>query len=462
MQQLRVHGQRESDPGRRPSPLERALPGTIKVKHSVRVGFARDGHEPVVLEGVAPDDVIEMELDGGVRLWSSVEYPEGRLRAEDQPRRLRGGHAGSHDAAASRRAKPRSRRLGHTRIESPGRRRRRHDHRLCRRESRGTARAGSGTLSVLPHATERPLGPEKVERTTADAGVPPWHRIVHRRQLRRTLEEPRCSHRRHRQSLRRQHPGVAAPHADAESDRERARPRRGARQGAAGRLRAASGVALARRVDWRAPRAGQPHRRRLLRSHRPAHHQEQRPSCRRGRPSGVARSARSAALRRHAIRSRRLSVARHDAGGQTARQVPVGDPERSRNHPRPSRKPRVRHVRQPARCRRQEADGTRGSSRPGSDDAGIGAGSHAQSPRRADQRQPSHPRRRRRRHGLLGSPQGVRDGPLLPRRPRSRSSTRRRCSGVSSGPAQCAIGSTPADASTISITSPTRTQPAGS
>ena len=78
MQQLRVHGQRESDPGRRPSPLERALPtGTIKVKHSVRVGFARDGHEPVVLDGVAPDDVIEMELDGGVRLWSSVEYLKG-------------------------------------------------------------------------------------------------------------------------------------------------------------------------------------------------------------------------------------------------------------------------------------------------------------------------------------------------------------------------------------------------
>jgi len=74
MQQLRVHGQRESDPARRPSPLERSLPGTVTVKHSVRVGFAREGHEPTVLDGVAPDDVIEMELDGGVRLWSSVEY----------------------------------------------------------------------------------------------------------------------------------------------------------------------------------------------------------------------------------------------------------------------------------------------------------------------------------------------------------------------------------------------------
>jgi triacylglycerol esterase/lipase EstA (alpha/beta hydrolase family) len=77
MQQLRVHGQRESDSTLRPSPLERsrALPaGALKVKHSVRVGFARDGHEPVLLDNVAPDDVIEMELDGGVRLWSSLEH----------------------------------------------------------------------------------------------------------------------------------------------------------------------------------------------------------------------------------------------------------------------------------------------------------------------------------------------------------------------------------------------------
>jgi tetratricopeptide (TPR) repeat protein len=71
MQQLRVHGQRESDEARRPSPLERALP--LKVKHSVSVGFAREGHEPMLLDDVAPDDVIEMELDGGVRLWSSLD-----------------------------------------------------------------------------------------------------------------------------------------------------------------------------------------------------------------------------------------------------------------------------------------------------------------------------------------------------------------------------------------------------
>src|SRR5262245_33118225 len=74
MQQLRVHGQPEPASARRPSPLERSLRGTIAVKHSVRVGFAREGHEPMLLDSVAPDDVVEMELDGGIRLWSSVEY----------------------------------------------------------------------------------------------------------------------------------------------------------------------------------------------------------------------------------------------------------------------------------------------------------------------------------------------------------------------------------------------------
>ena len=28
----------------------------------------------MVLDGVADDDLIELELDGGLRLWSSVEY----------------------------------------------------------------------------------------------------------------------------------------------------------------------------------------------------------------------------------------------------------------------------------------------------------------------------------------------------------------------------------------------------
>ena len=75
MQQLVIHGERESGRGREPSRLERAVPkGTVTVKHSVQVGFARDGHEPAALHGVVDDDLVEMELDGGLRLWSSVEH----------------------------------------------------------------------------------------------------------------------------------------------------------------------------------------------------------------------------------------------------------------------------------------------------------------------------------------------------------------------------------------------------
>ena len=75
MQQIRVHGRRESDEGRR-SYLQRArLPkDLLTVKHSVQVGFAREGHEPTVLDGIADDDLIELELDGGLRLWSSAEH----------------------------------------------------------------------------------------------------------------------------------------------------------------------------------------------------------------------------------------------------------------------------------------------------------------------------------------------------------------------------------------------------
>src|SRR6516225_6787183 len=75
MRQIRVHGQRESDESRR-SYLQRArLPkDLLTVKHSVQVGFAREGHEPTVLDGIADDDLIELELDGGLRLWSSAEH----------------------------------------------------------------------------------------------------------------------------------------------------------------------------------------------------------------------------------------------------------------------------------------------------------------------------------------------------------------------------------------------------
>lgn len=73
MKQLRVHGQHETDPARRVSPLQRALAGALEVKHSVRVGLARDGQAPSTLDKVASDDIVEIELDGGLRLWSRVD-----------------------------------------------------------------------------------------------------------------------------------------------------------------------------------------------------------------------------------------------------------------------------------------------------------------------------------------------------------------------------------------------------
>jgi tetratricopeptide (TPR) repeat protein len=74
MTQIRVHGYREPDAARQASALERGpVKGQIQVKHSVRVDFARAGREPATLDGIAPDDVVEMELDGGVKLWSSVD-----------------------------------------------------------------------------------------------------------------------------------------------------------------------------------------------------------------------------------------------------------------------------------------------------------------------------------------------------------------------------------------------------
>ena len=87
MSKLRVHGQRETDPARQTSRLDHGpLKGALTVKHSVRVGFARDGHAPTTLDGVAPDDVVEMELDEGIRLWSRVDDLQadfGLRRARD-------------------------------------------------------------------------------------------------------------------------------------------------------------------------------------------------------------------------------------------------------------------------------------------------------------------------------------------------------------------------------------------
>ena len=166
------------------------------------------------------------------RVASVVEWraPANRLRVEEQPRRLRIRRPRDHAAAPHRRPKPWRGRLGHSRPESPGRRRRRQDRGLRRRQGRGATRARPGTVPLFAHASERLLRAEEAEWQAADADFSARHRIVYRGQLRRALERARRAHRRHRQALRRQHPRLAAPDAHAESDRKRARPRRGARQ----------------------------------------------------------------------------------------------------------------------------------------------------------------------------------------------------------------------------------------
>lgn len=74
MSKIRVNGMKETDGSRTPSVLGRSLPkGAVSVKHSVRVGFAREGHAPVVLDEVGDDDIVELELSDGLRLWSRAD-----------------------------------------------------------------------------------------------------------------------------------------------------------------------------------------------------------------------------------------------------------------------------------------------------------------------------------------------------------------------------------------------------
>ncbi|MGE3706776.1 MAG: CHAT domain-containing protein, partial [Vicinamibacterales bacterium] len=89
MKQIRVHGRRDVDAARRPSGLQRAIP-TVTTKHSVRVGLSRDGDPLQVLDDVADDDIVEVEVEGGLRLWMRADDLERELGADQQ----RGGAGG--------------------------------------------------------------------------------------------------------------------------------------------------------------------------------------------------------------------------------------------------------------------------------------------------------------------------------------------------------------------------------
>src|SRR5438132_11977428 len=45
----------------------------VRVKHAVKVQRARAAAVALDLAGVEPDDVVELELEDGVRLWSRVD-----------------------------------------------------------------------------------------------------------------------------------------------------------------------------------------------------------------------------------------------------------------------------------------------------------------------------------------------------------------------------------------------------
>ena len=56
------------------SDLARALPpGMVEVKHAARVDVARAVSGQLRIEGLQPDDVVEIELEDGLRLWSRVD-----------------------------------------------------------------------------------------------------------------------------------------------------------------------------------------------------------------------------------------------------------------------------------------------------------------------------------------------------------------------------------------------------
>jgi hypothetical protein len=62
------------DPQPAQSDLMRALPlGMVEVKHAARVDAARAIGGQLRLEGLQSDDVVEIELEDGLRLWSRID-----------------------------------------------------------------------------------------------------------------------------------------------------------------------------------------------------------------------------------------------------------------------------------------------------------------------------------------------------------------------------------------------------
>lgn len=107
MATLNVRGLR--DPRPEPPELGRGLPeGSVTLKDAVLVQVARAGGPRLSLAGLQPDDIVEIELQDGLRLWSRVEDVSRDLL----PRAQRGQLTGDIELPSELSIGPASRSLG--------------------------------------------------------------------------------------------------------------------------------------------------------------------------------------------------------------------------------------------------------------------------------------------------------------------------------------------------------------
>lgn len=102
---LRVHGTKEESTS--PSELALSYPGGVTVKGAATVSSARAGADEIDLDA-ADEDVVEIEFEDGVRLWSRAED----VRRDFAPRGARGGDGGIVDVPTTLSVGPASRAWG--------------------------------------------------------------------------------------------------------------------------------------------------------------------------------------------------------------------------------------------------------------------------------------------------------------------------------------------------------------
>ena len=74
MKRLIVHGQRELHDSNSATPdFPANLKDLVTLKHSAKVQRARAGQSPLEIDDVSPNDLIQLELDQGLKLWVRVD-----------------------------------------------------------------------------------------------------------------------------------------------------------------------------------------------------------------------------------------------------------------------------------------------------------------------------------------------------------------------------------------------------